>query len=105
MVNVLLILGLAGTVIISVERDKKRKKEIEELKIRLNNLSRNAHKNSVDLARDIDKVREEINQNKRDVEAIADAINVYSKTVGGSVEEKVKANVDLFSEWLNGEEE
>ena len=105
MVNILLILGLAGTVIITVERDKKREKEIKELKIGLDNLSKNAYENSVDLARDIDKVREEINQNKRDVEAIADAINVYSKTVGGSVEEKVKANVDLFSEWLNGEEE
>lgn len=105
MVNILLILGLAGTVIITVERDKKRGKEIKELRIGLDNLSRNAYESSVNLAGDIDKVREEINQNKRDVEAIADAINVYSKTVGGSVEEKVKANVDLFSEWINGEEE
>lgn len=105
MVNILLILGLAGTVIITVERDKKRGKEIKELRIGLDNLSINAYESSVNLAGDIDKVREEINQNKRDVEAIADAINVYSKTVGGSVEEKVKANVDLFSEWINGEEE
>ena len=105
MVNVLLILGLAGTVIISVQRDKKREKEIEELKTGLENLSKNTYENSVDLARDIDKVREETNQNKKDIEAIADAINVYSQTIGGSVEQKVKANVDLFSEWLNGEEE
>lgn len=105
MVNILLILGLAGTVIISVQRDKKREKEIKELKIGLENLFKNTYENSVDLARDIDKVREEINQNKKDIEAIADAINVYSQTIGGSVEQKVKANVDLFSEWLNGEEE
>lgn len=78
MVNILLILGLTGTVIITVERDRKKKEEINELK-------------------------GIVVQNKKDIEAIANAINVYSTSISGSVEQKVKKNVDLFSEWLNGE--
>ena len=50
-----------------------------------------------------DTINKRIDQQDRDIRAIADAINIYSTAIGGSVEEKVKENVDLFTEWLNGE--
>ena len=50
-----------------------------------------------------DTITKRIDQQDRDIRAIADAINIYSTAIGGSVEEKVKENVDLFAEWLNGE--
>lgn len=50
-----------------------------------------------------DTINKRIDQQDRDIRAIADAINIYSNAIGGSVEEKVKENVDLFAEWINGE--
>ena len=50
-----------------------------------------------------DTITKRIDQQDRDIRAIADAINIYSTAIGGSVEEKVKENVDLFAEWINGE--
>lgn len=50
-----------------------------------------------------DTINKRIDQQDRDIRAIADAINIYSTAIGGSVEEKVKENVDLFAEWINGE--
>ena len=50
-----------------------------------------------------DNINKRIDQQDRDIRAIADAINIYSTAIGGSVEEKVKENVDLFAEWINGE--
>ena len=50
-----------------------------------------------------DTINKRIDQQDRDIRAIADAINVYSTAINGTVEEKVKENVDLFAEWINGE--
>ena len=50
-----------------------------------------------------DTINKRIDQQDRDIRAIADAINIYSNAIGGSVEEKVKENVDLFADWINGE--
>lgn len=50
------------------------------------------------------QTNKEINQAKKDIEAIANAINVYSNTLTAeTVEKKVKENVDLFAEWISGE--
>lgn len=57
-----------------------------------------------DVEEELDYLYEKVEQQDKDIKAIADAINIYSTTISGSVEEKVKANVDLFSEWVNGEE-
>lgn len=103
MVDILLILSLTATVIMTVDRDIKKKREIKALQDRIQHLDDNSLQNHLDTTRKLRAVEEIAEQSKKDIEAIANAINVYSNTVSGSIENKVKANVDLFSEWLNGE--
>lgn len=86
MVDLILLFLLIITVIFTVFYAKKTKKEIEKERKRYE-----------------DTVNKRIDQQDRDIRAIADAINIYSNAIGGSVEEKVKENVDLFAEWINGE--
>ena len=86
MVDLILLFLLIITVIFTVFYVKKTKKEIEKERKRYE-----------------DTINKRIDQQDRDIRAIADAINIYSNAIGGSVEEKVKENVDLFAEWINGE--
>ena len=86
MVDLILLFLLIITVIFTVFYAKKTKKEIEKERKRY-----------------VDTVNKRIDQQDRDIRAIADAINVYSTAINGTVEEKVKENVDLFAEWINGE--
>lgn len=86
MVDLILLFLLIITVIFTVFYAKKTKKEIEKERKRYEYT-----------------INKRIDQQDRDIRAIADAINIYSNAIGGSVEEKVKENVDLFAEWINGE--
>lgn len=86
MVDLILLFLLIITVIFTVFYAKKTKKEIEKERKRYE-----------------DTVNKRIDQQDRDIRAIADAINIYSTAINGTVEEKVKENVDLFAEWINGE--
>lgn len=52
----------------------------------------------------IKQMEQRLEQQDRDIRAIADAINIYTTTITGSVEEQVKQNVDLFNEWITGED-
>ena len=86
MVDLVLFVLLIITVIFAVFYIKKLKEEIKKEKKEYE-----------------DTINKRIDQQDRDIRAIADAINIYSTAIGGSVEEKVKENVDLFAEWINGE--
>ena len=86
MVDLILLFLLLITVIFTVFYIKKLKEEIKKEKKEYE-----------------DTITKRIEQQERDIRAIADAINIYSTAIGGSVEEKVKENVDLFAEWINGE--
>ena len=86
MVDLVLLFLLIITVIFTVFYVKKLKEEIKK--------ERKEYE---------DTINKRIDQQDRDIRAIADAINIYSTAIGGSVEEKVKENVDLFAEWINGE--
>ena len=86
MVDLVLFFLLLITVIFTVFYIKKLKEEIKKEKKEYE-----------------DTINKRIDQQDRDIRAIADAINIYSNAIGGSVEEKVKENVDLFAEWINGE--
>lgn len=86
MVDIILFFLILITVIFTVFYAKKTKKEIEKERKRYE-----------------DTVNKRIDQQDRDIRAIADAINIYSTAINGTVEEKVKENVDLFAEWINGE--
>lgn len=105
MVDILLIISLTITVLYTVDLDIKRKREIKSLNNRLKNIDDTVIKSQLDITGVLTDLTRETKQNKKDIEAIANAINVYSNSIAGTVEDKVKANVDLFSEWLNGEEE
>ena len=86
MVDLVLFFLLLITVIFTVFYIKKLKEEIKKERKRYE-----------------DTINKRIDQQDRDIRAIADAINVYSTAINGTVEEKVKENVDLFAEWINGE--
>ena len=86
MVDLILLFLLLITVIFTVFCIKKLKEEIKKEKKEYE-----------------DTINKRIDQQDRDIRAIADAINIYSNAIGGSVEEKVKENADLFAEWINGE--
>ena len=86
MVDLILFFLILITVIFTVFYIKKLKEEIKKEKKEYE-----------------DTITKRIDQQDRDIRAIADAINIYSTAIGGSVEEKVKENVDLFAEWINGE--
>ena len=86
MVDLVLLFLILITVIFTVFYIKKLKEEIKKEKKEYE-----------------DTINKRIDQQDRDIRAIADAINIYSNAIGGSVEEKVKENVDLFAEWINGE--
>ena len=87
MVDLILLFSIVITVIFTVFYVKKIKEEMEKEKKEYE-----------------DTITKRIDQQDRDIRAIADAINIYSTAIGGSVEEKVKDNIDLFNEWITGEE-
>lgn len=87
MVDLILLFSIVVTVIFTVFYIKKLKEEIKKEKKEYE-----------------DTINKRIDQQDRDIRAIADAINIYSNAIGGSVEEKVKDNIDLFNEWITGEE-
>lgn len=83
----LLAVGTVSSVIITVCNAKRYNKEIFKLRTEV---------------RDLKELRK---RDREDIEAIANAINVYSTNIQGTVSEKVKTNVNLFNEWIGGEEE
>lgn len=97
----LVILFLIITVIISVYENKRLYEEIESLRYKVRDLNHLLKKDR----EDINILLNKIDRADKDIEAIAEAINVYSRSINGSVEEMVKDNVNLFNEWILGEEE
>lgn len=87
MVDLILLFSIVITVIFTVFYVKKIKEEMEKEKKEYE-----------------DSIVKRLEQQDRDIRAIADAINIYSTAISGSVEEKVKDNIDLFNEWITGEE-
>lgn len=100
--------SIFGTVIYSVLANKKLSDEVFELRTRVRDIDHLLGENRLvieDLIKEEKKIKEDIKATMLDTEAIANSINVYSKSITGNVAEKVKENVDLFTEWLYGEED
>lgn len=100
-INAILFFSFVCTVIMTVLNNKRTKKDMFEMKIRIKDLEKLTREDR-DVIADLIKKEEEA---KRDIKAISDAINVYSSAVGSNIAEKVKDNIDLFNEWISGEEE
>lgn len=111
MINItvsILSFSMLGTVIYSVLANKKLSDEVFELRTRVRDLDHLLGENRLvieDLILKEEDYKKRLEEANKDIEAIANSINVYSKSITGNVAEKVKENVDLFTEWLYGEED
>lgn len=71
----------------------------------IQNIEREAYDRYMEHRELIEDLGYKTEQNIKDIKAISDAVTIFSRGIGTeTVEAKVKENIDLFGEWINGAE-